>query len=92
MGGSVIFGMTFGAVSGGLLMRIGRRRSMFVSLFIGIIGNMLSINIQFLPLLIIGRVLYGYAAGLYSSIVPKMFMETVPNHLYSVVMASFCCA
>lgn len=87
-----MLGMTLGAVSGGVMMKIGRRKSMFVCLAIGLVGNGITFDIHSFALIIIGRFLFGISAGLYSSIVPRMFAETLPQHLLSTTIASFCCA
>ena len=85
-----MLGMTIGAVSGGVMMKIGRRRSMFICLVIGLAGNFFTIAIHNFPMIIIGRFLFGISSGLYSSIVPRMFAETIPQHVLSSVVASFC--
>ena len=92
LGSSVILGMTLGAISGGILMQIGRRRSMFICLLIGIVGNFCTMSIHNFLMIMFGRFLFGYSVGLYSSIVPKMFEETIPIHLLSSMIAGFNCA
>ena len=92
LGGSAMLGMTLGAVTGGRLMQIGRRKSMFILLVIGVAGNLITINIDSFPMLLTGRFLYGFASGSYTSIVPKMMEETLPNHLFSTIIATFCCS
>lgn len=74
---------------GGPIMWIGRRRCMFVCIFIGVSGNIISINLKYFWMVITGRFLYGFAVGMYQSIVPRMIEEMVPQHLFSVTMASF---
>jgi len=81
--------MTLGAVSGGVLMQIGRRKSLFIICCIGITGNLITINIKSFAMLCIGRLFYGYAAGLFSSTIPKFMEETVPSHLFETVIASY---
>ena len=81
--------MTIGAITGGVLMKIGRRKSMFICLAIGLCGNSLTVDIDSYWLIIIGRLLFGISAGLYSSIVPKMMSETIPIHLLPMVVGSF---
>lgn len=78
LGGSLMLGMTIGAVTGGVMMQIGRRKSMFICLAIGLVGNFCTIDIHNFTLIIFGRFLFGVSSGLYSSIVPKMFAETIP--------------
>lgn len=65
LGSSCILGMMLGAITGGVLMSIGRRRSMFICLTIGLVGNLLSINLSSFWMVIVGRVLFGYAVGIY---------------------------
>ena len=89
LGASVVLGMTVGALSGGILMKIGRRKSMFICLALGLIGNGLTIDIHSFWLINAGRFLFGVQAGLYSAIVPKMFAETIPQHLLPSVISSF---
>ena len=62
--------MTLGAVSGGSLMKIGRRRAIFISSAIGLVGVLITFHMSFANL-IIGRLLYGFSAGLISSITPR---------------------
>jgi len=81
--------MTLGAVSGGVLMQIGRRRSMFIICAICICGNLITINIKSFAMLCIGRLFYGYGVGLFSSIIPKFMDENVPSHLFETVIASY---
>ena len=42
IGGSLVLGLTFGALIGGPMMKIGRRKSLMISIVIGIIGNIVS--------------------------------------------------
>ena len=45
LGGSVMLGMTVGAVAGGIIMRVGRRRTLFISVLVGIVGNLCTFNL-----------------------------------------------
>ena len=83
LGGAVMLGMTIGALIGGILMKIGRRRSMFICLAIGIAGNLISIKIDNFYMLTGGRFLYGLSSGLYTPIIPKFLEETLPSHLFA---------
>lgn len=84
-----MLGMTIGAGTSSVIMKIGRRKSMFICLAIGLVGNLLTIDITRFWLIVFGRFLFGLSAGLYSSIVPKMFSETIPNQLIPSVVGSF---
>lgn len=59
LGGSIMLGMTIGAVMGGVLMKIGRRKSMFICIVVGTIGNLCTLDIHSFYLLILGRFLFG---------------------------------
>jgi MFS family permease len=78
---SIIFGMMVGALLGGIIMKIGRRRSLFVCVAIGSIGCLITIGIKNFTMLIIGRVLYGISTGLMTSITPKFIYELIPSHI-----------
>ena len=81
IGTSEILGMTFGAIVGGILMKIGRRKSLIMICFIGMMGNIISFNF-YLWTILLGRFVFGFATGLSSSIVPRIIEETVPSHIY----------
>ena len=99
LGGAVTLGMTLGAVAGGMVMRIGRRKAIFYCATIGIIGTGISILPVFYPdnpdgtndtnfklnfsLFMIGRFLFGLSVGLFSSICPRYLEETIPRKQYS---------
>ena len=70
IGTSVVLGMTLGAVSGGQLMKIGRRKAVIIACSFGIIGNVITNFLSFYNL-IIGRLLFGFSVGLFSSMVPR---------------------
>ena len=82
IGSSVILGMTIGAVSGGILMKKGRRKALMVSCGFGIVGVTITLKLN-IYILIIGRALLGLSVGLYSSIDPRYLEETIPHHLYN---------
>ena len=84
IGSSVVLGMTIGAVSGGVIMKIGRRKALILASAYGIAGNLLTyhLNIYFL---IIGRFLFGFSVGIFSSVCPKYMEETIPAHLYDTL-------
>lgn len=83
-----MIGMTFGAVSGGLLMKIGRRKSLLIVIAISIAGSLVIFHLNF-TLLLISRLLFGFSAGLFTSIIPKFLVETSPANYYELVGVSF---
>ena len=94
IGTSEILGMTIGAIFGGILMKIGRRKSLIIICFIGMTGNLITFNFN-LTSLLIGRFIFGFATGLTSSIVPRIIEETIPSHIYDSLGVIFnlsqCC-
>ena len=69
--------MTLGAVSGGILMQIGRRKSIFIVASLSITGCLICIKLNFTAIMI-GRFVYGFASGLYTGILPRMLEENTP--------------
>jgi len=51
-------------------MKMGRRRALFISCFFGVAGVCITYHMS-LTNFIVGRVLYGVSAGLFSSIGPR---------------------
>ena len=77
--------MTIGAVSGGMLMKIGRRKAVIISCSIGLLGSSISILPLNLYSILIGRFIFGISSGLLSSITPRFLEETIPNHLFDTL-------
>lgn len=88
LGASVVLGMTLGAVAGGILMKIGRRRSQFISIFLGLAGVGLTMIVRLWALLA-GRFLFGVSVGLFSAIIPRYVEEMVPAHLFDRIAPLF---
>jgi len=78
---TLILGMTVGALSGGMLMNIGRRRAQFVNITIGIVGISITMIFNYWSILI-GRFLFGFCTGSFSSTVSRYIEETIPTHLF----------
>ena len=87
--GSLIGGMTIGAVSGGKLMSIGRRKAQYVNMTVGILGICITQYWSF-PTIIIGRFLFGLCTGSFSSTVSRYIEETIPTHLFENLQPIFC--
>jgi len=88
VGSSLVLGMSVGAVAGGWLMKIGRRKAQFVNIAIGVLGTGTTMFMNF-PCLLIGRFLYGLSIGLFSSVTPRYIEETCPNHIYGSLSTLF---
>lgn len=89
MGSCLILGMALGACTGGIIMQIGRRKTIFICIAIGVTGNLLTANIHSFAMINIGRFLYGYASGVYTAVIPKYYSETLPDHLVESMIAGF---
>lgn len=63
IGGSNTLGMTLGAVSGGLIMKIGRRNTLILSCILGIIGCGVT-YVENFNVILAGRFIYGFSAGI----------------------------
>ena len=77
-------GMAIGAVSGGMLMKIGRRNSQFICIIIGLMGIGLTM-IKHIWSFMTGKFLFGLSVGLYSSINVRYVEEMVPLHLFEKI-------
>ena len=76
--GSVL-GVAIGAITGGNIISHGRRKSILVYSIVSIIGSLLSL-VNNLPAIIIGRLIFGFGAGVLVTACPKIIEETVPAH------------
>lgn len=85
LGAVAIIGLTIGCLSGGSLMKIGRRQSLIIAIGIGMFGVGITASVFLLnfPLLLVGRSIFGFSSGLIASIVPKYIEETVPSQVWS---------
>jgi MFS family permease len=63
-------------------MQIGRRKAIFITFIIGVIGISITMKLNFY-MVVAGRFLYGFSGGLISVICPRFLEETVPSHLYT---------
>ena len=80
--------MTLGAVAGGILMKVGRRRAQFVCIFLGLAGVSVTM-IARLWAILAGRFLFGVSVGLFSAIIPRYVEEMVPAHLFDRIAPIF---
>ena len=84
----MVLGMTVGAVGGGILMKIGRRRAVLVACTFGMVGILMTLKLN-IYMLVAGRWLFGFSVGLFSSICPRFNEETIPQHLYDTLAISY---
>ena len=82
LGGAVLGGFSIGAVTGGRFMKIGRRKSLTMSMFVGIAACGIT---QYLSIwtIIIGRFWFGFSVGLTATICTRYTEETIPPRLMS---------
>lgn len=85
----MVVGMTFGALFGGSLIKIGRRKATFIGGMLCAIGCLITLKLNFY-FLIVGRVIYGLGVGIFCSSCPRLIEENLPPHIYETVAASFC--
>ena len=72
-------------------MKIGRRKSMLIACWIGVVGVGMTYYMN-LYSLVAGRALFGISTGLFSCIGPKYVEETIPENLnnqFTIVYLSF---
>ena len=75
---SSVLGVSIGAIVGGKIIAYGRRRSVLIFDVLGLLGSALSLIPNFYVILL-GRLLYGFAAGVLVTACPKIVEETVPS-------------
>jgi len=88
LGSVLILGMTFGSFGGGIIMNYGRRRTIILSLYIGLFGNIITYNLNFFVLLI-GRFMFGMSTGIFSSTIIRFINETVPFHIADLLSVGY---
>ena len=84
----MIVGLCAGAMFGGKIILIGRRKTMLLFNLVGIIGVTMTL-IQQYWLLLLGRVIYGLAVGVESVCMPRYIEEYVPLRKYSLCIAIY---
>ena len=79
---SAIFGVVTGSLLGGKFITFGRRRSIIVFNIFSAMATTLTMFLN-LPMICIGRYLFGMCCGVFSVAGPKMLDETIPVNLIS---------
>ena len=80
--------MAIGALAGGKMIPYGRRLAMILMAIVGSIGVILTL-IQNFYVLLIGRVIFGFAAGSQGVIVIRMIDDYAPENLKSICFGLF---
>ncbi len=91
LGSSGILGSTIGALSGGSILKIGRKNTFIIASVIGFIGTSASL-IENLTWILSGRLIYGVGCGILSIAGPRFIEETVPDRLVSLFSPLFMCS
>ncbi len=87
---AVTFGALLGAVcSGKLSSSLGRRKSIILSSLLFTAGTLLAALAFDVPLLIIGRLIMGFAVGLSAMVVPMYLSEVSPPDIRGAVVFTF---
>ena len=73
-----VLGVSIGAIIGGKIITYGRRKAVLIFDLLGIIGSGLSV-IPNLDVILVGRLIYGFSAGVLVTACPKIVEETVPS-------------
>lgn len=91
LGSSGILGTTIGAISGGTILKIGRKNTFILASVIGFIGTSASL-VENLTWILSGRMVYGIGCGILSIVGPRFIEETVPDRLVSLYSPLFMCS
>jgi MFS family permease len=83
--------LTIGAISGGSVIKIGRKKSFIYASSIALFGTLLQM-FESLPCILIGRLIYGLGCGVLSIVAPRYIEETVPDHKLSLYTPLFMCS
>ena len=73
-------GITFGSMFGAAMMKSGRRLPLVLFNIVGMGGCVLSIFDNF-AIMMIGKFLFGMAAGVLIAVAPRMLEETIPHDI-----------
>jgi len=79
---AAIFGIVAGSLTGGKLIQNGRRTAIIQFNVLAAVAVSLTMFLN-LPMIVIGRFLFGFCCGVFSVAGPKMLDETVPISLSS---------
>ena len=71
-------------------MSYGRKNAMLVGSVIGFVGVGIEM-IESYWLIVLGRIIYGAGAGVYSVCTSRYLEELVPNHLLSTLLPVYIC-
>ena len=74
--------MALGSFFGGLLIRMGRRKTILIYNIAGIISIGISLFLS-VPAIILGKLAYGFCGAVLNTASPKFLDETVPQDLLS---------
>ena len=72
-----VLGVSIGAIAGGKIISNGRRKAVIIFDILAIIGSLMSVITNFY-VIVIGRLIFGFSAGVLATACPKIVEETIP--------------
>ena len=73
-----IVGLCLGSLLGGKFITGGRRKSALIMCLIAFLGGLLT-QVLYVPTILVGRLMYGFAGGTLSIVMAKSIDETMPS-------------
>ena len=77
---SAVFGLAIGSFAGGLIIPLGRRKTIIIFNAFTVFSIILTLFLS-VPTIVIGKFLFGFCSGVINTAAPKMLDETVPEEL-----------
>lgn len=88
--GAAIVGLAFGSLTSGVLMKSGRKRCMLIATAIGVTGICIEMIDNFW-VISVGRLIYGFACGIYAPCIGRYIEEMLPAHLLPQLFPIYTC-
>mmetsp|Transcript_22397 Transcript_22397/g.27553 ORF Transcript_22397/g.27553 Transcript_22397/m.27553 type:complete len:158 (+) Transcript_22397:138-611(+) len=88
VGSSIVVGLSCGALCGAKVIPIGRRKTMLIFNVMGVFGVAICMVENFYMLLL-GRIIYGFAVGVESVAMPRFLDEVVPLRIYDLCIGLY---
>ena len=78
-----------GTAMGGKLIKYGRRRTLIIQGWIGVVGILITLYPGFYTI-VLGRLFYGLSVGILAIATPRLMEESIPPHLVGFFSACYC--
>ena len=75
-----------GALSGGRVMKNGRRKALLIACATGLVGIAITARLDFYTILL-GRAIFGLSTGFMATVIPRFVEETSPSAYFDRVAA-----